>query len=333
MSILEVGEQLVAPVETSAMREREARVAHSLRTINGLTQLMVDEELALVPVSNVDEIGSAPDVYVLNRPDIESRQFIDVAFAFQPTLLSGAADSGHAVLAGELSFENADGSLSTLPVAAKCHSKRESFEERLERAKREVFFMQALERQGEITTSPIAMVVAPEDGSFNREVLVFTAYNDGLLTLDNQPWGRGLTAGNKARALDAVKTLGRYHTMGIWHGDAQIKNFAEDQRRKDVGMIDYETSRLIDPYDPEQVGIAVYEDFGKLLKSLSDKRFLQDEDASRQTMDELGEEYVSRWGGFPTAVQDAAYGAIVAAIVSAGADLRSPLAPQELITL
>jgi hypothetical protein len=291
--------------------EREQRQNEALRIVNGISRA-TGRELS-VTTSEDGSFGEAPGIYLLD-PSIAARGPIkDAKFQFEEKMLSGAADSAHAVIAGQLAVVHASGEISTTEIAAKCYQKRD-FEERMARASREVEVMQDMARRGELALDPVAVAVT--SSRMGDAVVLLTRFNDDLYTLDNNPWGRGPTAANVSNATLAAQALGRFNAMGYMHRDAKIKNVAS-VAGQGVGMIDFETSDPFDVSDPIQTGTAAYADLEYMMGSLADKglfnvrrrRDFQDNSgqvlAAVQTICEDG--YLSAWGEASPDIQSRVY--------------------------
>lgn len=281
---------------------------------------MAGREIPILPVDSSADITGAPGVYLL-VPRRREAAIKRTDFELQPKLLSGIADSAHAVLAGDLKIEydkhnGASGFTEVREVAAKCFYKREP-QDRLHRALTETRFMEELSNRGELTMLPVAVAITPENSRAEGSVTIVTEYNPTLISLDNLPWGRGLTGHNSLRSLQAVRALAEFNTQGILHGDAKIKNVAQDQVGR-IGMIDYETSRRIDPELPTDAGEAAYLDFGQLLGSFYDKGFLKpNSSASTNFANLLAEEYLGAWKDSSPAVQEAVYDGLLGSLSNA----------------
>lgn len=300
------------PEEALPVSEHTLRVQRALGVIDEVAELVGDKELDIISISSAEDIKPDPGVYILEEYGFGDKPIDDAKFRLEPVLLSGMAGTAHTVIAGDLLVESEDGEQKTAQVAAKCYLKRD-FVDRLTRAVREVAFMEELGRREEITTVPIAVVVAPQTAELNREVVVLTAYNPKLLSLNNNAWGRGLTPANKTKALQAVKAIARFNTGGGMHGDAKIKNVAEVEG-EGMAMIDYETSRGINPLLPQDAERAAFQDFSLFIKSLCDVGFLSDDAASKETVEDLAEEYLARWDGYSLDVQNSVATSIAAVL-------------------
>ncbi|MEK7153552.1 MAG: hypothetical protein AAB834_06385 [Patescibacteria group bacterium] len=295
----------------ASVLERDARQREALRVVTSISRA-TGKELPVVS-SETNSFGEAPGVYVLN-PEIAARgPIISTEFDFEEKMLSGAADSAHAVIAGRLSVVHASGQKSTAEIAAKCYQKRD-YEERLARAGREVEVMQDMTRRGELGLEPVAVAVTPD--YMGSSVVLFTQFNRDLYTLDNNPWGRGPTESNVTSAILAAQAVGRLNAMGYMHRDAKVKNVAS-VAGQGVGMIDFETADPINPNDPQQAGLAAYTDLDLLMGSLSDRglftvrRDQYFQDNSPQIIEAVQQicqdGYLSAWDGASAEVQSSVY--------------------------
>jgi hypothetical protein len=292
----------------ASVLEREARQSEALRVVNNIARATGD---ALPVITNKDgSFGEKPGVYILDRDASKHGGIKEASFKFDQRMLSGAADSAHAVIAGDLMVRHESGLVVPDRVAAKCYQKR-SFEERFARAQREVEVMRDMNERGELALEPIAVAVAPDHAHNDTAVVLFTRFNDNLYTLDSNPWGRGPTAFNTANAAAAAGALGRFNEMGYVHRDAKIKNVAA-VAGLGVGMIDFETTDPIDPRDPIQARDAAYTDFDYMMSSLGDKGFFtrrQNKDYSDNSGEILGavqevcDSYLLAWGESSADVQ------------------------------
>jgi hypothetical protein len=306
-------------VETAREAERRERLEQTMRTVQMVSR-MAGNELAVKPANQVDDIGEEPAIYLFSSEAIKG-EITDAEFALKKTYLSGAADSAHTVLAGDLFIDDsASSERIELNVAVKCFYKR-TFEDRFTRALQEVRVLQHLEARGELAWHPIALVIAPTTDVLDREVILVTQY-DGVLTLDNLPWGRGMTKDNISNALLAVHALGKFNAeLGFRHGDAKIKNVAQDEKSSRFGMIDFETSATIDLKNPADAAETALIDFGRMIDSLAKKGFFRPEKSSRQSlrvtdlMAQLAQAYLDHWGNASTEIQDAVFDSVHAVLM------------------
>lgn len=309
-------EEILEP--SVVLQERQARFESTLRTVKILSQ-QAGRELPIRSVETPYFIPQESGVYVL-VPHLESSNAItDVNFNLDRQLLSGRADSAHSVVTGEIQVNHKKTGIQEVKVAAKCFAKRTP-QERYERAVREASIMKDLSRQGELSTEPIAIAIANDDQKTKGEVVLLTKYKTDLQSMDNLPWTRGIRdKSNVSKAVQAARALGDFNArLGYQHNDAKIKNVAGDDSGR-VGMIDFETTTILNTNDPEQSAIAALDDFGKLLDSLEKKGFIKRPQAidnmgfansdgsydTRRTIDELGEAYLSAWSGHDATVQNA----------------------------
>lgn len=250
--------------------EQTERQAAALRNVD-----LVSREIGrqLPVVSGEHGVNEMSGLYVLDEETRQKGDMVHAEFAIEPTMLRGAADSAHAVLAGKMTVKYADGSVGVTEVAAKCYSKRD-FSERLDRVRREVEFTEEMRSHGELALDPIAVAVAPPNVA-DGAVVLFTRLDEELYTLDSNPWGRGLTSQNIGVAVAAAQTVGHCNAKrGIRHEDAKIKNVGS-RTSGELGMVDFETSHRFDPANPAEAQVAAHADFGLLMKSLDDKGFFR----------------------------------------------------------
>lgn len=287
-------------------KERQERFEATLRAVRIISD-MAGGELPIYSADRADEITHEPGIFVLSKHLGTEQQIVDTTFDLKKMLLSGAADSAHSVIAGDLAIDYQNGERHDVSVAAKCYAKRTKAE-RFQRAMREVTIMEDLQNRGELTLEPIAVAIAHDQGATDGEVVLLTRYNPNLLSLDNIPWGRGVTdPTNVQNAIIASQALGRFNArLGYRHGDGKIKNAAVEYGRG-AGMIDFETSRVFDVHDPIEASVTALDDFGLFIDSLEKKGFLK-RDGLRETRDViniLGEEYLTEWSDASDAVQSA----------------------------
>lgn len=310
----EVAEQSASVRE--AIQKREDAAFTVTRASN-----MAGKFIDVVPSSNF-LFSEEPGAYVFTGPeDIEASH--DINFSIEERLVSGAADSAHAVIAGRLEVATGGRAEKTvIDVAAKCYQKKREFADRLERARREVTYMRLMKAAGEVTMEPIAVIVTPEE--LGSAIVLFTRFNDSLFTLDNAAWARGLTDMNVEAALKSAAAIGRFNAkIGLRHGDAKIKNFASADSEllsSSVSLIDYETAQPLDVDTPYSAGEAAHADLGLLLKSLVDKGFFKIDPLSatnnppavRDLIIKMCEDaYLPNWNDAAPEVQSAVYEAVV----------------------
>lgn len=300
--------------------EKETQIRDTLTTINYISGA-VGKSLPVASVEGPEELRDEPGVYLLHHPELAST-ISGVRFDFDQNLLSGSADSAHAVLKGDLVVERSptnDDDTSTHTVAVKNFEKRTAADN-MQRALREIQVMKDLEEKGEVTFSPLGLVVAPENGITSNEIILLTAHDSSILTMDNNPWKAGFSVQNIDNAKEASTAVARFNRMGYFHQDAKIKNVAQSEIGG-TGMIDYETTEDIDVTNPEQVAEAALVDFSTLINSLHKKGLFGKSDNPReirQVLEELGSSYLSVWGDSGREVQDAVIESVDSAIEQYG---------------
>jgi hypothetical protein len=234
-------------------------------------------------------------------------------------------DSAHAVLAGDLFTDYVSGHKSQTEIAAKCYVKRE-YADRMTRAEREVNMTRVAARAGELALDPVAVVVCPERFE-NGAVVLLTRWDEDLYTMDNMPWGRGLSPANVENAKTASRVLGSFNASGRMHGDAKIKNVASHAGTQS-GMIDFETTALFDSMDPIQASDTAYEDFGKLTASLKKKGFFKPKqpkaDDVRNVLHDMGMTYLEAWQDASPDVEGAVFNSITDIIDTRFAEITLP---------
>jgi hypothetical protein len=297
---------LVIPAKHQRSLQRTLRIAS-----------MVGSKLAVNVVDSEHDIPPEPGVYIIEG-EVDTERYENIAvttFALSPVLLSGKIDSSHAVLPGRLAVSYSDSSgtesVTRLPVAAKGYYKRH-FDENFGRAKNEIAMTRLQERAGEIAFRPVALVIAPPPyrgkatDPANYDLLLVTRL-EAVTTLDNNPWELGAKeAANLEAAELAFSALGRFNASLGLHGDAKPKNIA--QGPDITSMVDFETSRKVDPSDPLAAATIANEDAGSLLDSLLDRGFFSHRPhESRAIIERLGAVYLDRWAGLPNAVQSKVY--------------------------
>lgn len=300
-----------AGMAPASLIERENRQNDALRTVNGIAR-QTGKELTVFS-SEDGSFGSEPGIYLLDPTILEQGPIKDAHFKFEERMMSGAADSAHAVIAGNLSIDHAGPGRkgSEVTIAAKCFEKRD-FSERLARAAREVEVMRDMERRGELGLHPVAVAVTNE--AMGSSVVLFTKFNEDLFTLDNNPWGRGPTENNINDATLAAQALGRFNTYGYTHRDSKVKNVASVPG-KGVAMIDFETTDAFDIQNPGEAAEAAFTDLEYFIGSLADKGLLKVsrdhnyQDNSAAIIDAVQricqDGYLSAWEAADPAVQDA----------------------------
>lgn len=308
----------VAPLAPEEMfpGERGEKLARTLEVIKAVSR-MAGNQLEVNSLGNPDKIENRPGVCIVRARTRPNEVIENADFEFEPDLLSGVADSAHTVVAGKLFIDYVDDpERQEIAAAAKCFYKRTP-EERFTRAVREVAVMQDMQRKGELTIHPIALAIAPKEEPADGEVIIVTEYDPALLTLDNNPWGRGPTTTNRELAAVAARAVSHFNHIGYKHGDAKIKNVAQHESGGKVGMIDYETTEPIDPTDPNEVHLAAYIDFQSLLNSLIDKGFTNGKYVDRERLfTDMADAYLEEWAHDDPNVQSAVLSGITSAIDS-----------------
>jgi hypothetical protein len=292
-----------APESFSGERQI-ARASETVAIVDAVSRLAGGEQLPVYEIASAGQVGQDPGMYFLRTTNQMEATVDDANFQLQPTLVSGCADSAHAIVAGNMLVDSGESDNWSLSVATKCFKTRAP-EERLERARNEVGVMEDMLERGALTFRPVALIVAPEHGRLNREVVVVTEFDPRIITLDNVPWSRGLTPDNRELALQAVAAVAEFQAMGYYHGDAKIKNVAQHQSGNKMGMIDYETSRPIDPTDPDDVANAAYMDLGMFLASLHHKGLFSEGKVDENTkfLNEITQTFLDVWNEASPEVQ------------------------------
>ncbi len=317
-------EALMASASEGDQEERQRR---ALSAVSQAARMLGRQ----IPVLSGERgIQEMPGLYVID-PEVRAKGGIRAAsFQVEPKMLRGAADSAHAVLAGDMSVTYDSGQVSTTQVAAKCFLKRD-FLERMDRVQREVSITQTLAARGDLALAPIAVAVAPANVA-DQAIILFTRLQEGLYTLDGNPWGRGLTPRNIAIATAAAGAVGHFNAQGGEHKDAKIKNVATLPFGQ-AGMIDFETSGWFDPTDPAQAATAAHADLGLLMDSLGQKGLFrsrsygtrdQSEEIAAAVRDICERGYLPAWQSAPADVQLAVYD-VVGGIGQSVVDSRAPM--------
>lgn len=309
--------------EAESLNKVNKRVQRSLYIIGKVSD-EVGESLQVKPLPGLDRLNTEPGLYVVNN-NLANLELSSARFKFAQNDLSGAADSAHAAIPGQLNLVNKDNfELEPLEIVAKCFSKR-TVDDRLDRVKREISTMQELANLGEMTTVPLAVIMAEVDDE--QQIILLTEYYDGLLTLDNSPWGLGLTEDNIETAMLAAEGLGRFNRLGFRHGDAKIKNFGQGIGGE-FGPIDFETTDKINISNPDQVRGAILFDYSKLIESLNKKGFFGRGDGLpaseiRDALDSMTLAYTDQWREEPDYLQPAVWESTKLAIDSTLPGVRS----------
>jgi Lipopolysaccharide kinase (Kdo/WaaP) family len=249
--------------------QQTQRVKDALGVVTEISR-RIGNDLPVMQMPPIDELDTTPGVYVIG-PTQNTSDITEAHFIFSEMNLSGAADSAHAAIPGDLVVSRSDGSETGTTVVAKCFTKRD-IDDRLTRVKRELTTMQAMTELGMLTINPIAVAMA--DTSRGRQVVLLTRHNPALTTMDNLPWARGINdRNNLENAMLGAAALARFNASGFLHGDAKVKNIAQTEE-EEVGMIDYETSIPIDENDPQDAEKAAFLDLGQYLSSIVKKGLL-----------------------------------------------------------
>jgi hypothetical protein len=283
--------------ESRGAEERFQHLQDSLTVVRVVSNL-VGNELGISTMSDPEQVGD-PGVYWFEAPTSEA-PVSGARFEYRPRNLSGAADSAHSVIPGLLAINRTGESDKNFEIVAKCYTTRE-FEDRLERAKNEVRVMNVMKQSGELTIKPLAIAITPFAGRTNGEIVLISEYDPSLITLDNLPWADGLTESNVANMVLAVGALGRFNRLGMQHGDAKIKNVAQNVSGQ-VSMIDFETAKPIDLSDPAAVMTTVHSDLELFMRSLQRKGLFGTEEKPLPTLEILDavnvliDTYLESWG-------------------------------------
>lgn len=288
----------LSPEQAKNVREREQRFEDAEKTLVRLSRSVARGELPLVFAGHEMRIGEASGLYLFD----ERRRGLFEAMDFRiqrGEARSGMVDAAHAVPVIEM---HADGS-PVLEVAAKhSASGSRSLSDRVERAQKEVAVSKDMIDRGLPAFAPLAVAVTPLRGHESEgDVILFTQFEPGMFSLDNHPWGRGLTSENGVLARKAMRALGDFNVLGYRHNDAKIKNAAQVEQAA-VGMIDFETVTHIDPNNPAEVMDTVHEDCVKMISSLSKRGYFNGL-GQQGALDDLNQAYASAWEHSSPAVQ------------------------------
>ena len=218
---------LEAPLVEAAHGQAEQRFAEVLQTAT---------TLGVVPDTLVD---AADGVYlaadtVTDEGGAEAPRFVGVEFT--PGARLGAADSQHEVTFGTLSVE-ANEQLSQVAVAIK------PFQGDTELAVHEYTALQAAQQRGLDTYRPLGVV---KDG---ETAYLVTEYRPEIETLDNHDWTVPYADTQRYEAVVrpnlhfVANTMASMHTKGVFHGDAQPKNFAMSDTGSSV-VVDLEDAAI-----------------------------------------------------------------------------------------
>lgn len=291
----------LSPEQAKNAREREQRFEVAERALVRTSRLVARGELPLVAAGHEMRIGEASGLYMFD----ESRRGLFEAMDFRiqsGVARSGMVDAAHAVPVIEMHAAESP----VLEVAAK-HSAagRRSFGDRIERAQKEVTISKEMIERGLPAFAPLAVAVTPPMGHESEgDVILFTQFEPGIFSLDNHPWGRGLTPENAAVAKKAMRALGDFNVFGYRHSDAKIKNAAQVEHGGAVGMIDFETVEHIDPTNPAEVMEAVHWDCVEMISSLSKRGYFNGL-RQQEALDDLNQAYASAWEHSSPEVQHA----------------------------
>lgn len=300
---------VLAAEEISASNvERVQQLADTVRAVEIISGL-TGKELSATGVDDYTQVGRQPGVYVLSPHVASAEGITDTRFELDELLLSGKADSAHSVVTGELEIDFKGDPSQSIPIVAKRAAKRE-FDDRFQRILREVEVLEKLQALGEPAFEPIAVVVAPVQHPLVGEVVLVTRFAPEILSLDNQPWGRGAdNEANKESAIAAATALGHFNAViGYCHGDAKIKNAAVEEGNG-YGMIDFETSAPFDASNPAEVMETVNIDFSLFIDSLYKRRYftgLNTKGRVESALEMLTYGYLAPWEDSAPEVQDAA---------------------------
>lgn len=282
------------------------RVTETVRIVTHLSHL-AGRDIPIYSTEDIATVTEEPAVHILQSWLGPETGISNTDFELNKRLLSGASDSAHAVIAGKL-YVDYDGAEHSAPdIAIKCFRKRTP-QERLERGIREIRYMEEMLAEGALGFVPVALIVAPKRGILDREVVVLTLHDKTILTMDNLPWGRGLTADNLEYMLQATDAVSRFNHTGRQHGDAKIKNVAQDESgMRATSMIDFETTTSFDPESSFEAATAAQVDLGLLLKSVDDKGFFTNatDYERQQALTQIADTYLEVWKDAPLDVQSA----------------------------
>lgn len=300
-------QEVVIPERHIAALQRSQRIA-------GMVGARL--EVQVVPA---EDIPPHEGVYLIQgEVDAEAHDDItSTTFELEPFSLSGKIDSAHHVLPGKLSVAydrraSKGRPNKLLEIAAKGYYKR-PFADSFARVKKEIAINKMQEETGEITFTPVAVVIAepPYEGKgtdyTDYDIILVTRLEEAVTTLDNAAWQLGYTPGNLQAAEAAVDALARFNTHVGKHGDAKIKNVAQ-RPNGETSMIDFETSEVSDLSDPLVVADIAQKDVGLLFDSWLDRGFFTAQiESTYEVITKLSEIYLSHWTGSSEEVQDVVY--------------------------
>lgn len=188
----------------------------------------------------------SPPVLRLKRENpalclLNSTNNIRPEFRQKLSLGFGATDSLHQVMFGCLHLQG-DQRRTVTDVAVKPFKEAAS-----KRAEHELRCLELLERSGINAFKPIGIL------SSDRYEFLITEFESQILSLDNVHWGYPLKTAEFHEYLGPMlygvgESLGELHSKGVFHGDAQIKNFALSESG-DTQALDLEGAAYINESD------------------------------------------------------------------------------------
>lgn len=194
------------------------------------------------------------------------------SFQTQESRQVGAADSGHGVFFGDLHVYSGADEVAMVEVAVKPQERKPG------KALNELKMLQLLEEKGFNTFVPVGVI---HDQAKDSAYLITEYMGDenSIATLDNIGWYHYPHTPKFEQIVEPnlqfiADSMGELHGKKFFHGDAQVKNWAYDERGAGV-VVDVEgMEKLIGKPEPDVMAKLASEDIATLFKSLAYKNFL-----------------------------------------------------------
>ncbi len=207
-----------------------------------------------------------PEDYLLQR----------TGFVERPDWALGRTDSAHGVYFGELELGIDDGSEVVVPIACKPYPLFERH-----RAIHEYVGLEHFKKSAVLKSFAPLGIWVDQTG----RTTLLTRFEENVESFDNLGWEK--TGEDSLREhldlFEALKLsaliLGRLHSLGFVHQDAQVKNMAHDRVTEGVRLIDLTSLALVHtPESPDPSGwiSGVAKDLGDLVGSILRRGYLND---------------------------------------------------------
>lgn len=230
-----------------------------------------------------EALGRSPGAFFL-QPDFAAEHQLgpedyllrSSRFALRPDWALGRTDSAHEVYFGELELGVDNGEYDTVAVACKPYSLFDR-----ERAVHEYVALEYFKKSPVLQSFTPLGIWVDQTG----RATLLTEFEESVESFDNLAWDR--TADDPLKEhfdlFDGLEMsaliLGRLHSLGFIHRDAQVKNMAHDRVTQGVRLIDLTSLELVHTAEsprPDEWVSGVGKDLSDLIGTILRRGYLED---------------------------------------------------------